>query len=51
MLIDVGAGAEASSMSFMASSDKVVIILTGEPTSFIDAYSLIKGSVSGSQNN
>ena len=44
MLIDVGAGAEASSMSFMASSDKVVIILTGEPTSFIDAYSLIKAA-------
>jgi flagellar biosynthesis protein FlhG len=42
MLIDVGAGAEASSMSFMASSDKVIIVLTGEPTSFIDAYSLIK---------
>ena len=42
MLIDVGAGAEASSMSFMASSNKVIIILTGEPTSFIDAYSLIK---------
>ena len=44
MLIDVGAGAEASSMSFMASSNKVIIILTGEPTSFIDAYSLIKAA-------
>ena len=44
MLIDVGAGAEASSMSFMASSDKIIIVLTGEPTSFIDAYSLIKAS-------
>ncbi len=44
MLIDVGAGAEASSMTFMASADKVVIVLTGEPTSFIDAYSLIKAA-------
>ncbi|MDC3072054.1 P-loop NTPase [bacterium] len=44
MIIDVGAGAEASSMSFMASSDKVIIVLTGEPTSFIDAYSLIKAA-------
>ena len=44
MLIDVGAGAEASSMSFMASSDKIIIVLTGEPTSFIDAYSLIKAA-------
>jgi len=44
MFIDVGAGAEASSMTFMASSDKVIIVLTGEPTSFIDAYSLIKAA-------
>ncbi len=44
MLIDVGAGAEASSMTFMASADKIIIILTGEPTSFIDAYTLIKAS-------
>ena len=28
MLIDVGAGAEASSMTFMASSDKIIIVLT-----------------------
>jgi len=44
MFIDVGAGAEASSMAFMSSSDKVIIVLTGEPTSFIDAYSLIKAA-------
>ena len=42
MFIDIGAGAEASSMSFMAAANKVLIVLTGEPTSFIDAYSLIK---------
>ena len=42
MLIDVGAGAESSSMTFMASADKVLIVLTGEPTSFIDSYTLIK---------
>ena len=44
MLIDVGAGAESSSMTFMASADKVLVIITGEPTSFIDAYTLIKTS-------
>ena len=38
MVIDVGAGAEASSMSFMTSANKVVIVLTGEPTSFTDCY-------------
>ena len=42
MLIDIGAGAESSSMTFMASADKVIVIITGEPTSFIDAYTLIK---------
>ena len=44
MIIDIGAGAETSSMSFMASANKVLIVLTGEPTSFIDAYSLIKSA-------
>ena len=44
MLIDVGAGAESSSMTFMASADKIVVVITGEPTSFIDAYTLIKTS-------
>ena len=44
MLIDVGAGAEPSSMTFLASADKVVVVITGEPTSFIDAYTLIKTS-------
>ena len=42
MFVDIGAGAEASSMSFRAAANKVLIVLTGEPTSFIDAYSLIK---------
>ena len=44
MLIDVGAGAESSSMTFMASAEKVLVVITGEPTSFIDAYTLIKTS-------
>ena len=42
MVIDVGAGAEKSSLTFMASADRVVIVVTAEPTSFIDAYGLIK---------
>ncbi len=44
MIIDVGAGAESSSLTFMASSDKVIVVVTAEPTSFIDAYGLIKTS-------
>tara|TARA_B100001093_G_scaffold103814_1_gene96040 strand:+ start:53 stop:832 length:780 start_codon:yes stop_codon:yes gene_type:complete len=42
MVIDVGAGAESSSLTFMASADRVIIVVTAEPTSFIDAYGLIK---------
>ena len=42
MIIDVGAGAESSSLTFMASADKVIVVITAEPTSFIDAYGLIK---------
>ena len=42
MVIDVGAGAESSSLTFMASADKVILVVTAEPTSFIDAYGLIK---------
>ena len=42
MIIDVGAGAESSSLTFMASADRVIIVVTAEPTSFIDAYGLIK---------
>jgi len=44
MLIDVGAGAEASSLNFMAASKKIIVVLVSEPTSFIDAYSLIKSA-------
>ena len=42
MIIDVGAGAETSSLTFMASADKIIVVITAEPTSFIDAYGLIK---------
>ncbi len=42
MIIDVGAGAEASSLTFMSSADKVIVVVTAEPTSFMDAYGLIK---------
>ena len=44
MVIDVGAGAESSSMSFMTSANKVVVVITGEPTSWTDSYALIKAA-------
>ncbi len=42
--IDVPAGASDSSLSFVNASDKVVIVLVGEPTSFMDAYTMVKAA-------
>ena len=42
--IDVPAGASDSSLSFVNASDKVLIVLVGEPTSFMDAYTMVKAA-------
>ena len=42
--IDTPAGASDSTLSFLTASEKVVIILVGEPTSFMDAYTLVKAA-------
>jgi flagellar biosynthesis protein FlhG len=42
LIADVPAGASDSSIAFVSAADKVLIVLVGEPTSFLDAYSLIK---------
>ncbi len=42
--IDTPAGASDSTLSFLTASDKVVIVLVGEPTSFMDAYTLVKAA-------
>ena len=42
LIADVPAGAADSSIAFVSAADKVLIVLVGEPTSFLDAYSLIK---------
>ena len=44
MIIDVGAGADNSSISFMSAANKIITVLVSEPTSFADAYSLLKAS-------
>ena len=41
-IIDTSAGASKSSVDFCASCDKLLVVIVGEPTSFLDAYSLIK---------
>lgn len=42
ILIDTGAGINRSVLSFIASSQEVIFILTPEPTSLTDGYSLLK---------
>ena len=44
LIADAPAGASDSSIAFVAAADRVVVVLVGEPTSFLDAYSLIKAA-------
>jgi flagellar biosynthesis protein FlhG len=41
---DAPAGASDSSIAFVTAADRVVVVLVGEPTSFLDAYALIKAA-------
>ncbi|MBO8129175.1 MAG: MinD/ParA family protein [Peptococcaceae bacterium] len=42
ILIDTGAGISRNVLSFVAAADETIIVVTPEPTSLTDAYSLIK---------
>lgn len=42
LLIDTGGGISRNVLSFMAAAEEVVVVLTPEPTSLTDAYSMIK---------
>ena len=42
IIIDIGAGAHRGGLNFTLSADEALIVLTPEPTSIMDAYSLIK---------
>ena len=42
VLIDTGAGISKNVLGFVAAADEVIVIVTPEPTSLTDAYSLIK---------
>ena len=44
LVVDVPAGASDSSITFSAAVDRLVLILVGEPTSFMDAYTFIKAA-------
>ena len=42
LFVDTPAGASDSSVEFASACDKIIIVLVGEPTSFMDAYAFIK---------
>ncbi|MEC8768413.1 MAG: MinD/ParA family protein [Pseudomonadota bacterium] len=42
LIVDVPAGASDSAIDIIAAADRVLVVLVGEPTSFTDAYTLIK---------
>jgi len=44
LVVDVPAGASDATLDFVAAADNQVVVLVGEPTSFMDAYSLIKAA-------
>jgi flagellar biosynthesis protein FlhG len=44
LIADAPAGASDSSIAFVTAADRVIVILVGEPTSFLDAYALIKAA-------
>jgi flagellar biosynthesis protein FlhG len=44
LVVDVAAGASDASLEFCAACEKLIIVIMGEPTSFMDAYSLIKSA-------
>jgi flagellar biosynthesis protein FlhG len=44
IVVDVAAGASDASLEFCAACEKLIIVIMGEPTSFMDAYSLIKSA-------
>jgi len=48
LVVDIAAGAEDNSLVFATACDRVLVVLVGEPTSFLDSYALIKAIYSKS---
>ena len=44
LMVDTPAGASDSTLSFVLASDKVLVVIVGEPTSLMDAYAMIKAA-------
>lgn len=44
LMVDAPAGASDNALSFVAAADRVLVVIVPEPTSFMDAYALIKAA-------
>lgn len=44
IIMDTGAGVNKDVLSFIAASEELIIVITPEPTSLTDGYSLIKST-------
>ncbi|MBC10836.1 MAG: hypothetical protein CMP32_02865 [Rickettsiales bacterium] len=52
LVVDIAAGAEDNALVFAMACDRIILVIVGEPTSFIDSYALMKAinSKSGFKN-
>ncbi len=48
LMVDIAAGAEDNALVFSMACDRILIVIVGEPTSFVDSYALIKALYSKS---
>lgn len=44
LIVDTPAGAADNTLAFVAAADRVLLVVVGEPTSFMDAYTVIKAA-------
>ena len=42
LIVDTAAGVESNVVDFVAACDRVIVVVVGEPTAFVDAYASIK---------
>ncbi len=42
LVVDIPAGAEDNALVFAMACDRIVVVIVGEPTSFVDSYALLK---------
>ena len=42
LVVDITAGAEDNALVFAMACDRIVVVIVGEPTSFVDSYALLK---------